>query len=67
MTYLHKFRCLNQDCRLHFIICSRYKEIKPICCPECGQKEDFLHWIEMVDQNIYDIVPGRLTPKDLAK
>lgn len=64
-TYLHKFRC--QNCRLHFIICSWYKEIKPVCCPECGQKEDFLHWVEELDQPICEIVPGEFAPEDLAK
>jgi len=64
-TYLHYFRCMNQECRLHFMICSWYEELKPIHCPECGQREDFFEWVEKVDKEICEIVPGGLTPKDL--
>ena len=62
MTYLHKFRCEN--CRLHFIVCSWYKEIAPVYCPECGVKGKNIHWIEEVDQPIYEFVPGQCPPPE---
>jgi hypothetical protein len=65
MTYLHKFKCLN--CRLHFIVCSWYKEIASVYCPECGKKDDNIHWIEEVDQPIFKFVPGPTPPPGFIK
>ena len=60
VTYLHKFRCEN--CRLHFIVCSWYKEIAPVYCPECGLKGRNVYWVEEVNQPLYEFVPGQCPP-----
>jgi DNA-directed RNA polymerase subunit RPC12/RpoP len=65
MTYLHKFRCAN--CKLHFIVCSWNKEIPPVYCPECGVRDNNMHWVEETDQLIYEIVPGQSPPPGYVK
>jgi Zn ribbon nucleic-acid-binding protein len=55
------------NCNLHFIACSWYKNIGPAYCPECGTKDDNIHWIEETDLAICQIVPGGTPPPGFVK
>lgn len=58
-TTLYKYKCLN--CSLHYVVATwhpaEWKDRKPFC-PECGKNDRYVAYVETVDKQIFEIVPG---------
>jgi len=56
-TFIHKYKC--RFCDLHFSTFSWLNDKPNPHCPECGQTESFIHWIEETEAQIFQFIPGK--------